>query len=291
MQIKYLSNIHNDIRGYNQLIKLYEEYKDNIFEEIELNLINWFDANLSAVLGAILDKIKQDGLNNIQFGNIKSDIQKILQKNNFLSFYGFDRLYDTFNTTIEYKKLKPTDTRYFNTYLEEELLTRNEFPNMTEYVHEKISESIQEMFINAIYHSRTEFIYTCGQFHPARHELNFTIVDTGIGFSKRIEESLDISNISSKDAIMWAMADGNTTKKDVSGGLGLAILKEFITQNKGKIQIISGNAFYELSNNVETISILNYFFDGSIISMNFNTNDRTTYTFENENQIDLDDIF
>ena len=291
MQKVILSNIHNDTRGYNQLIKLYEEHKEDIFEDIELDLTSWFDANLSAVLGAILDKIKQDGLKNIQFGNIKSDIQKILQKNNFLSFYGFDRLHDTFHTTIEYKKLKPTDTRYFNAYLEEELLSRSEFPNMIEYVHEKISESIQEMFINAIYHSRTEFIYTCGQFHPARHELNFTIVDTGIGFAKRIEESLDIPNISSKDAIMWAITDGNTSKKDVSGGLGLAILKEFITINKGKMQIISGNAFYELSNNIEKISILHYFFDGSVISMNFNTNDTTTYTFENENEIDLDDIF
>ena len=290
MQKIILSNIYNDIRSYNQLIKLYEEHKEDIFENIELDLTSWFDANLSAVLGAILDKIKQDGLNNIQFGNIKGDIQKILQKNNFLSFFGFDRLYDTYNTTIEYKKLKPTDTRYFNTYLEE-LLNRREFPNMTEYVHEKISESIQEMFINAIYHSRTEFIYTCGQFHPYRHELNFTIVDTGIGFARRIEESLNIANISSKDAIMWAITDGNTSKKDVSGGLGLAILKEFITQNKGKIQIVSGNAFYELSNNIETISILDYFFDGSVISMNFNTNDIMTYSFENENQIDLDDIF
>ena len=290
MQKLTLSNIHNDRNGYNQLIKLYQEHKEDIFEDIKLDLISWFDANLSAVLGAILDKIKQDGLNNIQFGNIKGDIQKILQKNNFLSFYGFDRLYDTFHTTIEYKKLKPTDTRYFNTYLEE-LLNRREFPNMTEYVHEKISESIQEMFINAIYHSRTEFIYTCGQFHPYRHELNFTIVDTGIGFARRIEESLNIANISSKDAIMWAITDGNTSKKDVSGGLGLAILKEFITQNKGKIQIVSGNAFYELSNNIETISILDYFFDGSVISMNFNTNDIMTYSFENENQIDLDDIF
>lgn len=90
---------------------------------------------------------------------------------------------------------------------------------------------------------------------------------------------------------MWAMTDGNTTKKDVSGGLGLAILKEFITINKGKMQIISGNAYYELSNDIETISILDYFFDGSVISMNFNTNDTTTYTFENENEIDLDDIF
>lgn len=290
MQEVILQNIRNNISSYNELIKLYVEHKNDEYEVILIELKTWFDANLCTVLGSILDRISQDGFNTISFSFIQNDIQKILQKNNFLSFYGFyNRLEDKHHTTIEYKKLKPTEARKFNIYLEEELLSRKELQKMTEYIHEKISESIQEMFINAIYHSRTEYIYTCGQFHPFRKELDFTIVDTGIGFARRIEENLDIPNISSKDAIKWAMTDGNTTKKDVSGGLGLAILKEFITQNKGKIQIISGNAFYELSNNVETISILDYFFDGSVISMNFNTNDTTTCTFGN--QIDLDDIF
>ncbi len=65
MQKITLLNIHNDKRGYDQLIRLYQEHKEDLFENIELDLISWFDANLSAVLGAILDKIKQDGLNNI----------------------------------------------------------------------------------------------------------------------------------------------------------------------------------------------------------------------------------
>jgi len=246
---------------------------------------------LSSVLGAILDKIKNDGLNNIKFISIASDIKKVLQKNGFLSFYGHDKIYDTFHTTIEYKKLKPSDSRYFNQYLEDKLLNRNEFPNMSDAVHEKINESIQEMFVNAKIHSETDFIYTCGQFHPTRYELNFTIVDTGIGFANRIEENLG-ETVSSKDAIRWAMIDGHTTKQGVSGGLGLALLKEFITQNKGKIQIISGNAFYELTNDAESIKILNAYFDGAVISMTFNTNDSKTYRFASEiEQIDLDDIF
>lgn len=123
---------------------------------------------------------------------------------------------------------------------------------------------------------------------PRDHNLNFTIVDTGIGFAKRIEKDLGYS-ISSKDAIKWAMVDGNTTKQNVSGGIGLALLKEFILQNKGKIQILSGNAFYELSNGIEIIQELNYNFDGSIISMTFKTDDTLSYRFIDE--IDNDDIF
>lgn len=283
-----LSNVHNDINGYKQLLKLYAEHKEDLFETIDLTLHQWFDANLCAVLGGIIDKIESN-LNSIKFIAISESIQKILQKNGFLCFYGYDRSIDTFSTTIEYKKLKPEDTRYFNKYLEEDLLNKSVFPNMTNAVHERIGESIQEMFINAQMHSETEYIYTCGQYFYQQHKINFTIVDTGIGFAKRIEKDLE-ETIASTDAIKWAMIDGNTTKQGVSGGLGLALLKEFITKNKGKIQIISGDAFYELNEYSEKIEELDYYFDGSVISMTFMTNDTKTYRFVDEN-IDLDDIF
>lgn len=291
MSTYILLNVHNDFNGFNQLVKLYEDHKDDIFETINLEIREWFDANLCAVLGGILDKIKSDGLNDVHFSYIQRsryDIQTILQKNQFLLFYGYAPVYDSNHTTIEYKKLNPTDSRYFNQYLEEKLLNRSVFPKMSDAVHEKISESIQEMFVNARMHSETEFIYTCGQFHPARNELNFTIVDTGIGFSRRIEKDFGMP-ISAKHAIEWALIDGHTTKKGVSGGLGLAILKEFITQNKGKMQIISGNALYELSHVGENVHILDYYYDGSIINMTFKTDDYTTYRFANEvENIDYD---
>jgi len=288
METYTISNIHNDLDGYNKLIKFYDEHKEDFFETIELNLTTWFDANLSAVLGAILDKIISDGLNDIKFNTIASNIQKILQKNGFLSFYGFDKIYDTYQSTIEYKKFKISDSRYFSEYVEHDLLNRSELPNMSEAVHEKIGESIHEMFINAKIHSETEFIYTAGQYFYQQNNLNFTIVDTGIGFAKRIEKNLSHS-ISSVEAVKWAMKDGNTTKQDVSGGLGLALLKEFILKNKGKIQIISGDALYEFSDEIENIKELDGYFDGSVISMTFKTNDTLCYKLIDK--IKDDDIF
>jgi len=270
-----LSNVRNDLDGYKQLICFYEKYKDDISKNIDLTINKWFDANLSALLGAIIDKIELKGLNSVKFTVISSNIQIILQKNAFLTFFGFDKLNDTHNTTIEYKKLKPEDTRYFNKYLENDLLNRDIFPCMSDAVHEKISESIQEMFVNAQIHSETEFIYTCGQYFPRDNKINFTIVDTGIGFSGTIEKNLG-KKISASDSIRWALVDGHTTKQNVPGGLGLALLKEFITQNKGKIQIISGNAFYELNAECEATNQLEYYYNGSVISMTFKTDDKKT---------------
>jgi len=281
-----LSNIHNDLNGFNKLVKFYNEHENDFLESIDIELRDWFDANLCAVLGAILDKIH--GFNDINFIFIQNAIKTILQKNNFLSFYGYPRIHDTYNTTIEYKKLKPSDSRYFNEYLENDLLRRSELPSMSDAVHDKISESIQEIFVNAQYHSETEFIYTCGQLFPKDYRLNFTIVDTGIGFARRIEKDLGY-NIGSTDAIRWAITKGHTSKHGVPGGLGLDLLKEFVTENQGKIQIVSGNALYEFANGQEKFCELSGYFDGSVVSMTFKTDDPKTYRFANE--IDINDIF
>jgi predicted acetyltransferase len=281
-----LSNIHNDYDGFNKLVKFYGTYKDEIFEDIELTLNTWFDANLAAVLGGIIDKINK--WNTVEFTTVSSNIQTILKKNGFLAHYGFDNVDDNYHTTIKYLKLKPTDSRYFSHYVETELFGRNEMPDMSKEVKKKISESIFEMFVNAQIHSDTEFIYTCGQFYPGRDEIIFTITDTGVGFAKRIEQNLG-QKVTSTQAIKWAMTEGHTTKKDTPGGIGLAILKDFITNNKGKIQIISGDAMYQLDINGEKYFDLDSYFDGVIINMVFKTNDTTSYRLAEE--IDLSELF
>jgi hypothetical protein len=51
---------------------------------IELELLNFFAANMSAVLGAILDKLASN-LNDIRFSHLDPQIETILQKNNVLN--------------------------------------------------------------------------------------------------------------------------------------------------------------------------------------------------------------
>lgn len=185
-------------------------------------------------------------------------------------------------------KLKPTDGKYFNTYVVEELIGRAELPRMSALVKEKITEAIYEIFVNAQIHSNSKHIYTCGQFFPRDDKIEFTIVDVGIGFKRKVNERFN-SNLSSIQAINWATQDKNTTKIGVTGGIGLALLKEFIGKNGGKMQIISDDGFYQYDVLGEQMNLFNGSFPGTIVNLQFRTNDNSSYVLKSE--FDNKDIF
>jgi len=281
-----LNNIDTSFESYQQLIKFYLENKDKFFDTIEIDFQQWFSANLCSALGGILDQFL-NSLNTINF-NTPFTIKTVIQKNDFLSHFGYKRLSDTHNTTIKYLKLKPTDGKFFHGYVSKELLNRSELPNMSAALKKKIAESIYEIFVNAQIHSETNFIYTCGQFFPKKNNIEFTITDTGIGFKNRVNRRFK-TNLSSVQAIKWAINDGNSTKLGISGGIGRAILKEFVTKNGGKIQIISDDGFYQLDAQVEKTIQFSGSFPGTIVNMQFLTDDPKSYSLISETA--LEDLF
>lgn len=282
-----LRNIDTSFESYQKIIDLYRAHKDSIFEVVELGLSQWFAANMCSALGGVLDKITEN-LNEIKFVNISEKIKIILMKNDFLSHYGFNRIIDVNNTTIKFLKLKPTDGKYFQLFVTNELLSRPELPCISLPLKKKMTEAIYEIFVNAQIHSETKNIYTCGQFYPQKNIIEFTITDTGIGFKNRINQRFK-RNLTSIQAIQWAINDCHTTKIGISGGLGLALLKEFIGKNKGKFQIISDDGFYQYDSNGEDIRLFRGAFPGTIVNLQFKTDDTSSYILSDE--VSLDDIF
>ncbi len=275
-----LVNINNTFDSYQRIIDFYQEHKDKVFGTIHIELRNWFAANMSAALGGILDLFSRN-LNSIEFDYISPEIERILLKNDFLSYFGHSRILDNFHTTIRYLKLKLTDGKYFNNYVVDELIGRGELPHMSTLVKEKMASAIYEIFVNAQIHSNSKNIYTCGQFFPAEHKIEFTIVDTGIGFKRKINDRFN-SNLSSVQAIQWATKDRHTTKIDITGGIGLALLKEFIEKNKGKMQIISDDGFYQYDIKGEHMQLFNGSFPGTIVNLQFRTDDNSSYVLKGE---------
>jgi len=280
-------NINNTFGSYQRLIDFYQEHKDKDFDTIHVEIRQWFSANMCAALGGVLD-IFSDNINNIEFDHISPEIKQILLKNDFLSYFGHSRIIDNHHTTIRFLKLKLTDGKYFNNYVVDELLGRAELPNMSHLVKTKMTEAIYEIFVNAQIHSESNYIYTCGQFFPRENKIEFTIVDTGIGFKRKINDRFG-SNLSSIQAIKWATQDRNTTKIGITGGIGLALLKEFILKNKGKMQIISDDGFYQFDSHGEQMQLFIGSFPGTIVNLQFKTDDNSSYVFKSE--FDNNDIF
>ncbi len=282
-----LVEINNTFESYQRLIAFYQEHKDKAFSTIHIELRQWFAANMCSALGGIFDKLAEN-LNNIEFDYISPEIEKILLKNDFLSFFGRSRVIDNYHTTIRFLKLKISDGKFFNNYVVHELIGRAELPKMSLLVKEKMTEAIYEIFVNAQIHSSSKHIYTCGQFFPKDNRIEFTIVDTGMGFKRKVNETFN-SNLSSIQAIKWATEDTHTTKKGVTGGIGLAFIKEFIEKNKGKMQIISDDGFYQFDSRGEKTEIFNGSFPGTIVNLQFRTDDYSSYVLKQE--FDKNNIF
>lgn len=275
-----ITNINNTFESYQQLISLYHEHKNKSFADIHIEIRDWFAANMCATLGAILDAFR-DNINDIHIDYISQGIETIFKKNDFLTYFGYPRIFDNYHTTIRFLKLKPTDGKYFNAYVVEELIGRAELPKMSSLVKEKMAEAIYEIFVNAQIHSNSKHIYTCGQVFPRDDKIEFTIVDVGIGFKRKINERFN-SKLSSVQAIKWATLDKNTTKIGVSGGIGLALLKEFTEINRGKMQIISDNGFYQYDAMGEQMKVFDNSFPGTIVNLQFRTNDSSSYMLKSE---------
>jgi len=294
VNITVANDIKSEYEGYDFLVGLMEKNKDVEFEEIlvDLSNVSFIDANLCALIGTIFELFESKS-NSIKIININPRVETILRKNEFLLRFGYNKIDDQFNTAVTYRKFTPEDDVSFSAYIQNQLLNKAGFPSHSEKLGKAITRNIFEIYENARTHGQCKYIHTCGQFFPRNPDkpLQFTIVDKGVNIKQNVSHYLK-REVAAEDAIEWAMVKGNTTKTGVtSGGLGLAVIFEFIKLNKGKIQVVSSDGFYEFKNGNVVKKKMNYIFDGTIVNIKFNLNDANHYILQEEVDDDFENIF
>lgn len=286
-----LPEIRHGQSGFQALVRLVGATKACLFEDIDIDMgaTAWFDADMCAALGAILYRLGE-GLNTVRLTNIRPGVENILLKNGFLSHYGREKIPDRWGTTIPYRRFDAKDDRFFADYIENELIYRAEMPVMSAGLLKKFRESIFEIFSNAVLHSRTELgIFSCGQFFPARHQLDFSVADLGVGMRQNIKDNTGL-DLSPEAAIVWAFEGRNTTKRGpVPGGLGLKLLVEFIDLNGGCIQIVSDAGYWRREKGKTLTASLTHSFPGTVVTVEINMADTNSYKLTSE--LSAADIF
>ena len=286
-----LDNIDHGIVGLRRLTQLVASTESlrNDRIELDLNATTWIEADMCAVLGAVLHRLRERG-NIIALVNMRPELKSALAKNSFLSHYGNYRESDIYGATVTYRRFDIDAERSFSSYIYHEVLHRTELPIMSRQLQKKFSESIFEMFNNAVQHSKSEFgVFSCGQFFPDIDQFNFTMVDLGIGIRQNIKNELGW-DLTAEAAIEWAVSANNTTKREPSspGGLGLKLLREFIDRNGGSIQIVSDAGYWQRFNKQTNTGTFKNRFPGTVIALQFNTADNHSYILEGED--DYNDI-
>lgn len=296
-EIKYIpSSVLANKAGYEFFSELHADLLNTNANNILINFdrCKEFDANLSSVLGAILDDSTSQGHNMFISRPLSVGVRRFLARNKFLKAFNIDTSNEDRETFIVYKRFGVEQAEDFKSYIYTDLIQRQQFPHCTERAKEKIIESIYEIFANAVSHGNSKAVYCCGEVHPREGKtmldmtfinLGTTVVDNVNGYLNKRKEP----QLSPCEALKWAFEEGNTTKP-VPGGLGLSILEEFMELNEGTIQMVSGNAMLEIRNGASKETPLERFFSGTIVNVEFNCSDQKTYSLVDE-QVDLENLF
>lgn len=290
MKINMPAKLMSQHSGFAFISELYEQTKDLGFEELVLDFkyTYWLEANLCAALGAILSRLQEEFVS-VNFTNVNPSVYQILSKNHFLSNFGSEVLPDTHQTTIKFRKFKVSEEKAFKEYLDKELLSQPDLPNMSPLLKSKINKSIFEIFNNANIHGHCSHVFSCGQYFPQKKRLAFTIADLGKTIKFNVTQYLN-KELSGAESIAWAVEEGNTTKTGtIPGGLGLSLIRDFLKLNNGRIQIVSSNGYWEERKGVIFATEFDNTLIGTIVNLDININDHSSYVLASE--INADSIF
>lgn len=294
--IKLPSTTHTEKNDYSKLIKAIQplfDKPDNTRFILDFSQVKWLDANLLAIIGSALEyRHKNCDIRYLE-GSISQKQADLWGRNGFGKYFRLSTQ-KRYNTTVDYKVFNSDDAKAFGAYIDNNILDRSDFPKLSSELKRNISNNIQEIFGNAPLHGKCKNVISCGQYFYRAKKLTFTVVDCGSTITENVVEYfMYLHKPTPKHSIQWATIENNSTKRLVngkSGGMGLALLKEFIGLNKGHIQICSGNEFWEYTADKETSDYIDSNFPGTIVSININMNDKKSYILRDETH-DLSDLF
>lgn len=245
LQYELTGSINSTSYGYKKILDLYRYCRAYRNQTIMVGFekLIWIDANMSAVLSAVLYKLRDE--NNVKFyaGKEHADRFPILIANGFFKPNGTPIEVRSTGTEVRLKEFnKADDQEYFN-YIDTELLS-HEGIKLDEDIKNCIIECLIEVFGNFEIHAKNEYpLFICGQYYPKKREFKCTIQDLGVGFLKPVFEKHPNIDTYEK-AIKWALVKGNTSRTDTPGGLGMEVLKDNMISLGGRFEVISGNCYY-----------------------------------------------
>lgn len=154
-------------------------------------------------------------------------------------------------------------------------------PRLAADLRRKIVKNFWEIVNNGLEHGEGNTgVSCCGQFYPRKGYFEAAFSDYGVGIPSRVRAFLKEGSIPDEHCINWAVAEGNSTKsREESAGLGLHLLRKFLTLNRGSLQIASGSGFLENSADCREFKPLQETFSGTLVNIRI-IYDNNLYTLQ-----------
>ncbi|CAJ1226851.1 HAMP domain-containing histidine kinase [Levilactobacillus zymae] len=251
-----IPSIDDSIEGYQVLVKLNGRCHDILGMDIDepskdINVSFNFERcqvlkqNGVSYLGAISYVFAQQGYHVFyEIGSLNAQVFETLSQDGFLgsNFKKYHSMMSVDSNHIKFNHfIGSTEDRSVNdkiqTYITKEWLAKANI-HFSEPLRQDITARLYELFANALEHSKSPIgCIASGQ--SESHDIDLCVVDLGVGIVQNVQQYYKKigQKISSEEAIRKAFIDGFTTRGDESGGLGLALIKEFLQLNKGSLDV------------------------------------------------------
>ncbi|KYG71762.1 hypothetical protein EV198_1976 [Roseivirga ehrenbergii] len=272
--------LKTDYLGFNFLSELHKFTSSKGKYKLDFQNVEWLEANLCAVLGAIIETNKAQG-SDFEFINLNDRyIENTLRNNGFLNY--IKQAHATPSKThsgIPFRTFDLKDEEELEEYIYKYVLLAREVPNMSAGAKRKIFRSIFEVYQNSVMHSGANQVFVCGQFYKFKGRMALTMVEVGHTFKHNVtSHKPEYRSYDGVKSIEWAVKSGNTTKpNNETGGLGLDLIRSFLKLNNGKLQIRSADGYWEEKKGVKFVSSCSSNFEGSIVNIEFNLRDTNEY--------------
>ncbi len=287
-------NINDEQRDYDYLFDLCAKFRSvkNMDIVFDFTGCRFLRQNAVAILGALIRLLRQQG-NTVDFRRetIEQDVRMNLLQNGFLYELGLGSSpWD--GNSIPYREDKTMAEDDYADYLSEKWLGKS-WISVSSNLRDHIVMRVIEAYINVFDHAQSPTgVMTCGQYFPKIGELRITMVDMGVGIPHPVREYLKQPSMTAEDALRWAFAPTNTTKdqNNFARGNGLKLLKSFMEENHGKLEIYSENGYACIDDNENRFENRSSSFQGTIVQITLIC-DTAHYALPEENDYDSDEWF
>lgn len=211
----------------------------------------------------------------LRTATMREAVRTNLELNGFARSMGSPVL-PTGDNAICYREDPVEDKDGIVAYLRNEWLGRG-WLNISDPLTNLIVGQLWEAYANAFEHSGSPVgVHSCGEHFPEDRSISLAIADAGVTIPVRIRDVVSES-IDPVAAMQWAFTPGKTTadpNKKIARGLGLDILKTFIRDNNGSMEVLSNSSYVKIDAKSERYAALNVRIPGTLVHITLVCDDR-----------------
>lgn len=264
------------------------------FIVIEFGKCNFIGANTTALLGAFTSYFVQNFKGFIRVETKTMNTQVHMKLRNMKLLAALDSkdgsgFFPSKQEVIPYREFKAgSQEQEVISYLESDWLNKNRLIFSKE-VKSSVLSSIWEIFANAFEHSSSISVHCCGTYDDKEKKLSLLIGDTGVGIVSSVSNFMG-PQVSSIDALAWALVKGNSTYTSniqqvgtaQPRGLGFHLLTQLVDVNGGSLEIYTDSVFYKRELKQDLYIDAPFGILGSWVRLTLHCDKDTAYYFKDE---------